>query len=179
MTIWLAGLLALVAAAAVYPLAGSYSASQGFAGTPTLDGLRWLGERSPGDLAAIRWMRENIEGDPVILEAVGRDYDPRGHGRVSVFTGLPTVLAWPGHEIQWGHRPGSRSDDVHAIYTAGDLATAERLLRRYRVRYVFDGSLEELYYPGSARARLAKLGEPVFSSRGTTVFRLPRLRGGR
>jgi YYY domain-containing protein len=179
LTIWLAGLLAVVAAAAVYPLAGSYSASQGFAGTPTLDGLRWLGERSPGDLAAIRWMRENIEGDPVILEAAGRDYDPRGHGRVSVFTGLPTVLAWPGHEIQWGHPPGSRADDVRAIYATGDLATARRLLRRYRVRYVFDGSLEELYYPGSARARLAKLGESVFSSRGTTVFLLPRLRGRR
>ncbi len=178
-TIWLAGLLALVASASVYPLAGSYSATQGFEGRPTLDGLRWLGERSPGDLAAIRWMRENIEGHPVILEAAGRDYDPRGHGRVSVFTGLPTVLGWPGHEIQWGHPPGSRADDVRAIYASGDLARAERLLRRYRVRYVFDGSLEELYYPGSARARLAKLGEPVFSRRGTTVFRVPLLRARR
>ena len=37
------------------------------------------------------------------------DYDPAGRGPVWTYTGLPTILAWPGHEIQWGHpEPGAQ-----------------------------------------------------------------------
>ena len=51
-------------------------------------------------------------GDAVVLEAFGDDYSAFGHGRISTFTGRPTVIGWAGHEVQWQHDPGSRSADV-------------------------------------------------------------------
>ena len=53
-----------------------------------------------------------------MLEAVGDDYSAFGHARISTFTGLPTVMGWLGHELQWGHDPGRRRQDVEALYRA-------------------------------------------------------------
>jgi uncharacterized membrane protein len=167
---WVAAAIGLAVAAAIYPLAGSYSASAGFAGRPTLDGVRWLGTRSADDLAAIRWMQGNIRGQPTILEATGPDYDPLGRGRVSVFTGLPAVLGWLGHEVQWNHRPGDRWHDVHTIYATESLPAARRLLGHYRVGYVFVGSLEEHDYSAPALAKFARLGRAVFVHGRTKVY---------
>jgi YYY domain-containing protein len=170
--VWLTGLAALVALAAVYPVLGSYSRSGTFSRTATLNGIAWLEKDAPGDAAAIKWMRSNIRGAPTVLEATGRDFDPEGRGRVSTFTGLPTVLAWGGHQIQWGHDPGSRGEDVQTIYSTPDMAKAERLLDRYDVRYVFVGSLEKKDYSEAALAKFSKLGSVAFAEDGTVVYRV-------
>ena len=53
-----------------------------------------------------------------MLEAVGDDYSPFGHARISTFTGRATVLGWPGHELQWEpRRPARREADVATLYT--------------------------------------------------------------
>jgi YYY domain-containing protein len=112
----------------------------------SLDGMVWLKRSQPGDYAAIQWMRSNVKGNPVQLEAEGPDYLVQGpYGRVSAFTGLPTVMGWAGHEVQW--RPGNpeigtRQHDVCALYTTNNLGTAEQLLHKYNVRYVFVGTQE-------------------------------------
>ena len=115
---WVLPLLALLALAAVYPVAGTYARKGGFADAPHLDGLRWLAESSPGDPAAIEWLNDNAPHGSVVLEAVGDDYSAFGHARISTFTGLPTVMGWAGHELQWKHDPGRRRQDVEALYRA-------------------------------------------------------------
>ena len=117
----------------------------------------------------------SISGAPPILEQVGKDFDPEGRGRVSTYTGLPAVMAWPGHEVQWGHDPGSRAGDVQQIYGTEDVGLARRLLRQYGVEYVFVGSLERKDYPAPALAKFARLGTPVFRSGETVVYRLQQL----
>lgn len=169
---WLAGCAVLVAAAAVYPILGSFSKAAGFSREPTLNGIGWLSARAPGDVAAIRWIRSNIEGQPTILEAAGDDFSPRGHARVSTFTGIPTVVGWPGHEIQWGHDVGTRREDVRTIYATPRVDLARKLLGRYGVHYVFVGSLERQDYPRAGMAKFYRLGRAVFSSGDTTVFRV-------
>jgi uncharacterized membrane protein len=169
---WQAGLAALVALLAIYPVAGSYARTDGFSRDPTLDGARWLAETAPDDSAAIRWLRSHVRGTPTILEAFGDDYSD--HARVSTFTGLPTVLGWAGHEVQWGHDPGSRGTDVDTIYRTRDAALARTLLARYEVRYVFVGSLERAQYPAAGLAKFRAIGRPVFTSGATTVYELPR-----
>ncbi len=108
---WAFGALALavVLAAAVYPVAGTYARKDGFDATPTLDGLGWLRDRAPGDPGAIAWLNDHAPSGSVVLESVGNDYSAFGHGRISTFTGLPTVLGWPGHERQWGHDVDARA----------------------------------------------------------------------
>ncbi len=171
--IWKTGLACLVVLALVYPIVGSYSRSGGFSGTPTLDGMAWLDRAAPGDAAAIDWLHKHAPRSATVLETVGPDFDPAGAARVSTFTGLPTVMGWAGHEIQWGHDPGRRPADVATIYGTRNLDRARALLRRYSVRYVFVGSLERRRYPARALAKFGRLGKVVFSRRGTSVYQLP------
>ena len=169
---WGAGVAVLAAVAAVYPVAASYSKSAAFERAPRLDGEAWLAERAPGDAVAIEWLGAHVDGAPVVLEAVGADFDPEGGGRVSTFTGLPAVVQWPGHEVQWNHDVGTRPEDADAIYRTRDLARARRLLARYDVRYVVVGSLERERYPARSLAKFERLGRRVFGARRTSVFRI-------
>ncbi len=167
--LWQVILVGLVGLAAVYPVLGTYAREAKFVGPPTLYGMRWL---APGDVAAIKWIQSNVEGAPTLLEEVGPDYDPAGRGRVSTYTGLPTVLAWPGHEIQWGHDSGLRWEAIHEIYSTVDLQNARGLLIRYGVRFVFVGSLERADYPPAGLAKFSQLGTLVFSDAGAQVYRI-------
>jgi YYY domain-containing protein len=156
----------------VYPYAGSYARTNGFANSPSLDGLKWLRVNNPGDPAAIAWLRDNTPGDAVVLEAFGDDYSAFGHGRISTFTGRATVLGWAGHELQWDHPPGTRGDDIKTLYTTADPAAARPLLARYGVGYVVIGPLEHTTYGDAGDAKWSRLGRRVFSRAGTTVWRI-------
>jgi len=156
----------------VYPYAGSYARTGGFANAPTLNGLKWLEAQAPGDPAAIAWLRDHTRGDAVVLEAFGDDYSQFGAARLSTFTGRPTVIGWAGHELQWDHDAGSRPADVKTLYTTTDLATARNLIGRYGISYVVVGPLEHTTYGDAGDAKWAQLGRRVFSRSGTTVYKL-------
>ena len=169
---WAVPLLALLALAAVYPVAGTYARKNGFAGPPHLDGLRWLSESAPGDPPAIEWLNDNAPRGSVVLEAVGDDYSAFGHARISTFTGLPTVMGWVGHEVQWAHDPGTRRQDVERIYRATDAASVRELLDKYDVRYVVVGPIERTTYGDAGVAKWDQLGRRVFDRDGTTIWEL-------
>jgi YYY domain-containing protein len=170
--VWHVGLACLALLGLAYPVAGTYSRSRGFDHSPTLDGMAWLERTAPTDAAAIRWLRRQQPRSVTVLEALGPDFDPAGTARVSTFTGLPTVLGWAGHEIQWGHRPGTRAADVDRIFRTPRASVAKKLLADYGVRYVFVGSLERQRYPEVGLRKFARLGKPVFTSGRTVVYRL-------
>ena len=109
-----------------------------------------------------------------MLESVGPDYSAFGHARISTFTGLPTVLGWPGHELQWGHHEGTRRADVDRAYEVADPVTARALLRRYGVRYVDVGPLERADHGVAGLAKWDALGRRVYDRAGTSVWELER-----
>lgn len=127
----------------------------------SLDGNRWmaygtiLNERCEpvgfaDDLAAIRWLNATIVGTPVVAEASVGEY--RGNGsRISVATGLPTILGWEHHEAQ--QRPGdgaiaARWADIRTLYNGNDEARKISILGQYHVSYVVVGAVERhWYYP--------------------------------
>ena len=154
-----------------YPLGATWTKSSGFRGEPTLMGDRFLERGSPGDYRAIEWLRQNAQGRPVVVEAVGGDYSE--HARVSTFSGLPTLAGWIGHELQWrGERPdyGRRQQAVDAIYRATTRDEIQRVADMYRVRYVFFGSLERAKYGPDAQNRLDGLLPVAYSRAGTTIY---------
>jgi len=169
---WALGAAILLLLGFVYPYAASYARTNGFANSPSLDGLKWLKVNNPGDPGAIAWLRAHAAGDAVVLEAFGDDYSAFGHARISTFTGRATVLGWAGHEIQWDHPVGSRIEDIKTLYTTPDAATARPLLARYGIRYVVVGPIEHTTYGDAGDAKWDQLGERVYSSGGTTVWRL-------
>jgi YYY domain-containing protein len=114
-----------------------------------------------GDYHAIRWMQENIDGSPVILEGLGwREY--LWANRVSVYTGLPAVVGWRHHQAQQrvgvgGEMVNWRREDVNACFGTADIAQAKEILDRYGVRYIYVGEYERAYYGGA----LAKFDQMV------------------
>jgi uncharacterized membrane protein/4-amino-4-deoxy-L-arabinose transferase-like glycosyltransferase len=109
------------------------------------------------DAAAIRWLQDNVRGSPVVLEGCLPQY--RWGGRISIHTGLPTVLGWPWHVLQQrGGLPGEtvtqRQKDILRMYTEADTEAARALIRKYAVRYVCFGPLEEILYGEKSRQKL-------------------------
>jgi uncharacterized membrane protein len=156
---------------AAYPVAGTYARKAAFVDGPRLDGMRWLELQAPGDVTAIAWLRKHAAPGAVVLEAVGDDYSELGHTRISTFSGRATVLGWSGHELQWGHDPGSRRDDVARIYRGEN---ARELLARYGVDYVVAGPLERTDYGDSGFATFDGLGQRVLQDEGTVLWKLQR-----
>ncbi len=139
----------------------------------TLDGLAFLERQQPDERAAIRWLSENSERGDGIVEAVDGDYGP--FGRVSAYSGVPTVLAWPGHELQWrgsSEPQGSRVEDIAALYRATAPEAAETILRRYDVTFVVLGPRERSKYGTESLDHLQGLLDPAFSRGAVTVYRV-------
>ncbi len=146
--------VALLAAAALFTTAtaGRAAVSRHFApySGPSLDGLRYLEEQRPGEYRAVEWLRRNVPGTPVLLEAQGPSY--QDFGRISMLTGLPTVLGWDYHVKQRGNPESeieARKLAVRAIYSNPEAASIDSLLKRYRVAYVYVGGLERKTYPAA------------------------------
>jgi len=169
---WGLPLLAGLSLAAVYPVAGTYARKGGFSHPPHLGGLAWLSQSAPGDPPAIEWLRDHAPRGAVVLESVGDDYSAFGHARISTFTGLPTVMGWAGHELQWAHDPGDRRAEVDRIYGTPDAAVARPLLERYDVRYVVVGPIERADHGDAGLVKWDTLGRRVFDREGTTVWQL-------
>jgi YYY domain-containing protein len=154
-----------------YPIGATWTKSNGFRGEPTLMGDRFLERNAASDHRAIEWLRQAAVGRPVVAEAVGGDYSE--HARVSTFSGLPTIIGWVGHELQWrGQRPDyqRRQDAVDTIYRAERREEIMQVAEAYRVKYVFFGNLERTKYGPDAQARLDRLLPVLYSRSGTTIY---------
>lgn len=154
-----------------YPIGATWTKSNGFRGEPNLMGDRFLERGSPSDYRAIEWLKQAAIGRPVVVEAVGGDYTE--HARVSTFSGLPTIIGWVGHELQWrGQRPDyqRRQDAVDVIYRSESRQEILRVVETYRVKYVFFGNLERTKYGPDAQARLDRLLPVLYSRSGTTIY---------
>lgn len=131
-----------------------------------LDATAYLENVYPEDAAAIRWLDENVEGSPVVLEANGDSYSD--YCRVSAMTGLPTVLGWYVHEWLWRGDTedlNEKAGEIQTIYTSDDQEAVEELLEKYDVEYIFVGSCEREKYGDSLNEELlAELGEIVFQA---------------
>jgi YYY domain-containing protein len=188
---WTIGQVALLLAACAYPVSAPYAryahvdpvTQQSYlTRTNSLDGLTYLktDPASPGDYDAIRWLNANVQGDPVIVEAVGDDYS--SYARISAFTGLPTVMGWVGHEYQWRVQwlnNGAnalefqrREPDVESIYTATDPNIVLSIMGRYNAEYLYVGPLEYAKYPKSNLHRFSSFMQIVYNAEGVTIYKV-------
>lgn len=172
---WLVGLALLLISAACYPVAASYSRTDMFGRKPSLDGLAFVKGYDPSEYAAIQWLNKNVPGSPVIVEAPGDSYTD--FGRISSRTGLPTIIEWPGHEIQWRGASkdlGDRQQDVNQIYGSADNAMVQRLLDKYGAQYVYVGRMERQRYGEAVGTKFAPLLDLAFQDQGVTIYRVRR-----
>lgn len=134
-----------------------------------IDAAAFVERESAEDAAAVKWMNETIKGTPVILEANGKSYTY--YQRISVLTGLPTIMGWETHEWLWrsdetGGYPASvseRQKDVETIYTSLNLEEVQKLLEKYQVEYIYVGGCEREKFG-------TKLNELLLRSLGRVVY---------
>lgn len=139
--------LSLVYPLLAYPNRANYFQANEAAGIPTLDGMAYVRNTQADEYAVIDWLNRNAPAASYILEAPGPQYSD--YDRISMATGLPTVLGWGGHELQWRgnyDEPGRREPEIQEIYTTLDAARAKALLETYEVRYVIVGPRERSKY---------------------------------
>jgi len=104
-------------------------------------------------------MQDNIQGTPVVLE--GRSPVYRWGSRVSIYTGLPTLLGWDVHQGQ--QRAGftsmlqERQRDVERAYASPNPQEALNVLRKYDVKWVVIGGLERAYYAPAGLAKFSQM----------------------
>jgi uncharacterized membrane protein len=138
-----------------------------------LRGDTWLQNKYPPEYQALLWLQDNVDGQPVILEAAGDSYTE--YNVISSYSGLPTVSGWFVHEWLWRGKPEypqERVNDIIQIYTSSDIAGVKQLLGKYRVEYVIVGHFEREKYPNLIESKFEEIGERVFQSGGTSIYRV-------
>lgn len=140
----------------------------------TLDGMAYLAVTNPDEGAAFAFFHRLVPGLPTVVEAHGPSYQQ--YGRVSMNTGLPTVVGWDYHLMQRSQKSGeiaARARAVEIIYTSPDRTWVEAMLAAQRAAFVFLGKAErERYGPraGAAFAAWPDLLRPVFARGSVTIF---------
>lgn len=174
------GIAGMASLAVVATLAGSViniiimTRDQKVAGPrPTLNGMAYLEKMDPDEARVIAWIRENVKGTPVLLEAFGPSY--QAYTRIAMNTGLPTVLGWEHHVNQRG-TPRSTIDrrryDIRRIYSSSDAGLIAPILERYNVRLIMAGDLERQTYGtgGMEKFRTDAKRFPVLFRSGSVVL---------
>ena len=162
----------LVGAGLSYTVSATVS-KMGDVGEPTLDGTRYVSLVRPDDYEAIGWLQAHAKPEAVVLEAPGGSYSE--YNWVSAHTGIPTLLGWGGHELQWRgnyDEPGRREPDIAAIYQGLDPREMMALLDKYGIDYVYVGSLERAAYHLNPQmiAKFDDLMTRVYENQGAIVF---------
>jgi len=182
--VWMGVLAVLIGSSLIYTALGSRARiSDRFTDGPsTLDGTAYMAEalhheqeqplELKWDREAITWVQDNVVGSPVILEAHLSQY--RWGARFANYTGLPTVIGWPWHQIQqrtdYTFAVLDRAEDVREMYETTDEDRALSLLRQYRVKYVVVGDLERITYLGDGLGKFESMGRKVFENQGTAIY---------
>jgi len=183
-------LVILLFASALYPLLATIAKTMDRmenSAPRTIDGMTYMkyatyhDEGVAMDLSqdyyAIRWMQDNIQGSPVIVEANSVEY--HWGTRYTIYTGLPGVVGWNWHQRQqrtinpheWVFE---RVDDVHEFYQTENLQFAEDFLKRYEVQYIVFGQLEKAKYQGPGLLKFdameGVLWQEVYQDRDTIIY---------
>ncbi len=123
------------------------------------------------EAAAIEFLLTTPDG--IVAEAVGDGYS--GYARVSMYTGLQTVLGWPGHESQWrgtSEPQGSRRDDITKLYVTARWDEAQTIIEQYNIRYIYIGIMERVSMPVNEEKFRLHL-KPVFQQGGVVIYEAP------
>ncbi len=126
-----------------------------------------------GDYAIIRWLQENVDGSPVIMEGRSLASEYRWNSRIAINTGLPTVLGWNFHERQQRtldplpRLVDQREQNVKYFYNTDNLTDAIRLLRVYDVTYIIVSDMERVM---TTPEGLAKFDQMVAQGFMTVAF---------
>lgn len=137
----------------------------------TLNDFDRVQRETPEEAAAVEFLLTAPDG--IIAEAIGDGYS--GYARISMLTGLQTVLGWPGHEAQWRgttEPQGTRREDIAKLYATARWDEAKFIIDQYNIRYIYIGVLERVSMPVNEEKFQLYL-KPVFQQGGVVIYEVP------
>jgi YYY domain-containing protein len=139
----------------------------------TLDDFERVQRENPDEAAAIQWLQSAPDG--IVAEAIVVPSAYSNYARISVYTGLPTVLGWSNHEGQWRDDAlqGTRGQDIETLYTTNDWPTTQDIINRYNIRYIFIGNLERSTFHVNEE-KFNRFLTPVFQQGSVTIYEAPQ-----
>jgi YYY domain-containing protein len=167
--LWIAGFSALIVAAALYPIFATPAhvrdridpsapatlngmvfmqravyIENAYTGQPVAIDLKY-------DLDALTWMQDHLVGSPVIAEANNPNLY-HWTARVSIWTGLPSLLGYNWHEKQQrailgGELIDEREQQANQLFLTESSTEALAIIRRFGVGYIYIGPVEGAFYP--------------------------------
>ena len=133
------------------------------------------------DYDAIQWIRANIKGSPVMLEANTGLY--RWGNRYSIYTGLPTLIGWDWHtKQQYSLLPSDIVDSrvalVQEFYNTLAKDRALDIAHHYDVSYVIVGELERAVYDPNGLSKFEAMAQAgilvkIYDANGVQIYRVP------
>jgi YYY domain-containing protein len=175
---WQVAVTLLVASAALYPLLGGTAKIKDRMAPQaphTLDGMTFMEYATYDDLGrvmdlsqdyrAIRWLQENVQDSPVIVE--GNMVEYHWGTRNTIYTGLPNVVGWNWHQRQQRaitveNLIENRIAEVNEFYLSTDPLQAKAFLDKYGVKYIIVGQLEHALYPGPGLDKFEQLDDDLW-----------------
>ena len=166
---WQLAVAVLLTIGLLYPILatqGRFMDRFNAAETPlTLDGMEYMKYAMHGesgvwfsledDYQMIRWFQNNVEGSPVVMEAHQYPSEYHWNGRISIYTGLPTILGWRFHQIQQHSLPSmdvliqTRENNIAAFYQltgSEGIHAVWTMIEHYDIEYIVVGLLERATY---------------------------------
>ena len=133
------------------------------------------------DHRLIRWLQENASGSPVIIEGRRRPSEYQWNGRISIATGLPSVLGWNFHQRQqrtfhpmprWVDQ---REQNILQFYNTEDIDIAVDIINHFDIKYIIRSGLEEVHSSDAGLAKFDRMVEAglldvAFVVEGGTIY---------
>ncbi|MEI7555892.1 DUF2298 domain-containing protein [Candidatus Chlorohelix sp.] len=186
---WVSLLILLAISASAVPILSYWQTTNGYTNRIGLDGEIWYAEQFPSEYKAMAWLRDYTANQSdrrgVVLEANGMNYS--WATRISTYTGLPTVVGWPFHELQWRGNLAEKDIweswlDMNRIYETTDVNRAIELLNQHNVKYVFVGQIENgdgsfypdghepKYYSAQALDKFGSFMKTIYADPANKIF---------
>ncbi|MFL2665505.1 MAG: DUF2298 domain-containing protein [Dehalococcoidia bacterium] len=169
--IWAILLLIMIFSISIYTLYGTKDRNQTRFNTNfiSLDGMEYMKSAEYYfedkkidliyDYMAIEWIKKNIDGSPTIIEGITDQY--QWGNRISIYTGLPSVVGWDWHQrqqrVEYAYSVTSRRSDVQRFYHSTLPRTAIEIIDKYDIKYVIVGELEEHLYTNAGLEKFEKM----------------------
>ncbi len=177
---WRVGFASLCGVCLIYPVCATYEKTNHFRGekqggvfyVPTLNGISYIAYNYPQEYEALMWIQQHVDRNAVILEATGKPYS--FFGRVAATTGRTTVLGWGNHEALWRdptwQAVTERTEDIRQMYETTNKSDIMPLLLKYRVNYVYVGTLERETYLNAGLDAFAAHFSIVYQNPLITIY---------
>lgn len=163
----------LIASSIYFSVASSVTKTTASGLGPTLDSLRFLEQRNQDEKNVILEIGIIAETKDILVESVGDSYTD--HGRVAGYSGVPGVLGWKGHEVQWHGDDAifnDRQQDVETIFTTTDREELNSLIDKYSLTMVVVGPRERSSYGNIDMSMFDTLGDRVIENGSYTIFKI-------